>query len=509
MSNPTLPKLQSLGAHRFAGNISLATSASDIFAHVREMMDSAATLATLKDSFAATATTIDGKVLDPRSHSRLQLASILEAVATGERSNRAKLWESFAQVRKDGVHGSGIGSGLPASRLLPFLYKVKVELETERGIYKRFLDVLAEYGFGRISNMNAMVSVFGLLYHRHELLSEQCRHVLIVSDIPKNFSITKTLHSAKLKVPPKKQRIASSEECRLRLAINILPVFHPNGIHSPVTVPPNSSVVTAATQLSSAVITTLSKPSTESLRPTDSQKAKISMSPLNTQSMSQTPNKQMTSTSTPNSANSTFQSSVRLPAPSLPSDPPFTKEGRINAGYIMNALLNHKYAERFRDTENHSGTSTGATNSPNSSTLSTITDIASTSSLAGITTPKITTIPHYNLSRMSERLKEGGYPSHFSFRRDFDGIIQSCRECNMYLLEADNKAGENNGLSWETLAVLEFELVAAHRLEKYFMNEWTYFFPELSGKRRGRANAAMDAGTDLEAGGNDKKKAKW
>ncbi|KAI9328403.1 hypothetical protein BDR26DRAFT_874028 [Obelidium mucronatum] len=568
--------------------------------------------------------------------------------------------ESFAALEDGGYHDSEMNSrwAITSGPLIPFLNKIKVELETERGLYKTFLDILTEYSSGGLSNMMTMVAVFGLFYHRHGLLSELCGHVLLLSDIPRSFPISKDFHFAKVKMPPKKQSLHQMETCRLKVAVNALPSFYPNGIHSiPLTsvsrlkkvtnttkpsiparngsstamsssssgnsnsnsntnrnftllneanilskprrkgssssVPTSNSSIgdsvdgsdvsnvntipTRKTRLNSnnttgsicsdstvsecksdlpsrkrktSVVPIVSSnpatisfgdriliPSTEATSEVQQQDVIIAAQetwikesnthapstgpslPTTSAQTSMAPVKKVSSTSTavgtpkkktlkaaqtPQKPASAFEPSIQLPTTAEPNDPTFTKEGRLNAGYIMNALLNHQFAEHFRDPKKPDTSSTDRTNSPSpsSSTLSTITDTDSTTSADAATgrtesQPKtITSIPqHFNFSRMAERLKQGGYSSHLAFRRDFDGIIKYCREKNSFL--QDTEPGKQR-LDAEALEELEFELMATDRLEKYFMNEWTYFFPELSGKRRGRASvaAAMDSGDD-------------
>ncbi|TPX47899.1 hypothetical protein CcCBS67573_g10228 [Chytriomyces confervae] len=210
-----------------------------------------------------------------------------------------------------------------------------------------------------------------------------------------------------------------------------------------------------------------------------------------------------------------FEPSIPLPSAPNSSDPPMQKMDRNSIEYIMNAMLNHQCATLFRDSSSESkSTNTSRRTSGANSPPSTITDTASTISLdispgaqQQTTANEMKSVSYnklFNLNRMSERLKAGFYSSHVAFKRDFDGMMANFRERNAFLKrfeEGKMEAGSMNELvkfSEFEKEELDFELVAAERLERYFANEWTHFFPAITGKRSRGGKGANDVASPLE-----------
>ncbi|KAI8832230.1 hypothetical protein BJ741DRAFT_614760 [Chytriomyces cf. hyalinus JEL632] len=211
-----------------------------------------------------------------------------------------------------------------------------------------------------------------------------------------------------------------------------------------------------------------------------------------------------------------FEPSIPLPSAPNSSDPPMQKMDRNSIEYIMNAMLNHQCATLFRDSSSESkSTNTSRRTSGANSPPSTITDTASTISLD--ISPGAQTIANemksvscnklFNLNRLSERLKDGCYSSHVAFKRDFDGMMSNFRERNAFVKRFEEEKMESGSLSDHVKfsefekEELDFELVAAERLERYFANEWTHFFPAITGKRSRGGKGPNDVASPLETVG--------
>ncbi|KAI8829903.1 hypothetical protein BJ741DRAFT_621765 [Chytriomyces cf. hyalinus JEL632] len=211
-----------------------------------------------------------------------------------------------------------------------------------------------------------------------------------------------------------------------------------------------------------------------------------------------------------------FEPSILLPSAPNPSDPPMQKMDRNSIEYIMNAMLNHQCATLFRDSSSESkSTNVSRRTSGANSPPSTITDTASTMSLdispgAQTTANEMKPVPCnklFNLNRLSERLKDGCYSSHVAFKRDFDGMMANFRERNAFVKRFEEEKMESGSMSEHVKfsefekEELDFELVAAERLERYFANEWTHFFPAITGKRSRGGKGANDVASPLETAG--------
>ncbi|KAJ3243964.1 hypothetical protein HDU78_011627 [Chytriomyces hyalinus] len=210
-----------------------------------------------------------------------------------------------------------------------------------------------------------------------------------------------------------------------------------------------------------------------------------------------------------------FEPSIPLPSAPNSSDPPMQKTDRNSIEYIMNAMLNHQCATLFRDSSSESkSTNTSRRTSGVNSPPSTITDTASTISLdispgaqQQATANEMKSVSYsklFNLNRMSERLKAGFYSSHVAFKRDFDGMMANFRERNAFVKRFEEEKMEagsmNEHVKFSDFEKEErdFELVAAERLERYFANEWTHFFPAITGKRSRGGKGANDVASPLE-----------
>ncbi|ORY46790.1 hypothetical protein BCR33DRAFT_715225, partial [Rhizoclosmatium globosum] len=407
------------------------------------------------------------------------------------------------------------------------------------------------------------MSLFELLHHRRDLLAELCGHILGVSDLPQTVFVSKHVHTMKVKSVQNQILIEEpviDTDLEIRSAVNALPAFCPNGIHAvpysqlcrprkpntlvksvfkgvsgssvssngstgssglpkqrrkdsaaSLSYPPSAtssgpeadsgtelkrytrrttrmnSNATASSAESEASappeytkqafnpatiiyqpspaptvtldVTVESNESSESpdagtqsissdlecqFNATPKQtKPKIPSSTRPTpvvqsatKTKSKTPSKEVLKPSA-----QAFQCSVQLPTLPQASDPPLSKESRGHIEYIMSALLNHQSAEPFRDPKKPSTDSIDSTNSPTPSSATTITETASTTSLS-----------------------PSPQPARFT-----------------------------------SLEELAYEVLAAERLETYFMNEWTYFFPEITGKRRSRASGVVYLGGGEDA----------
>ncbi|KAJ3239790.1 hypothetical protein HDU81_005288 [Chytriomyces hyalinus] len=231
-----------------------------------------------------------------------------------------------------------------------------------------------------------------------------------------------------------------------------------------------------------------------------------------------------TSTLTPYAlATRLFEPSIPLPSAPNSSDPPMQKMDRNSIEYIMNAMLNHQCATLFRDpSSDMKSTNTSRRTSGVNSPPSTITDTASTISMdfaggaqteAGGEMKSASRSKLFNLNRMSERLKAGMYSSHAAFKRDFDGMMANFRERNAFVKKFEEVGKMQYGSASEHIKFsefekeeLDFELVAAERLERYFANEWTHFFPAITGKRSRGGKGGNDGASPFETVGKNSRR---
>ncbi|KAJ3086689.1 hypothetical protein HK100_008623 [Physocladia obscura] len=264
-----------VGAYRFIGRNSIGAAANDVFAHVSELVGAALAVAKLREWFQQ-----QQQLQQQEQQQQLQqpqrrkyeldreadgyLLTLLLRVADGSLGEDEALncvshiantnSTSSANTMNTGASFSSTSLQSP---LISFVAKLKADLDAERGCYKRFLDTMSDFDCNRISPIRAAVSVFELLHHHSRLLDAFCIHILPGAELPAVFAIPAEVHMANFK-PPKhhsKSRLAShsgvesnsdtSYMCKPKLVANILPVFHPNGIHA---VPLSSAVRPIAAQ---------------------------------------------------------------------------------------------------------------------------------------------------------------------------------------------------------------------------------------------------------------------
>ncbi|KAJ3200536.1 hypothetical protein HDU82_008810 [Entophlyctis luteolus] len=162
----------------------------------------------------------------------------------------------------------------------------------------------------------------------------------------------------------------------------------------------------------------------------------------------------------PNESGAVSSFKAFIPSKPHPCDPPLSKSSRSSLDYIMNALLNHQHAVHFYD--------------ESSDTPSTPDSNASSASSPIMTTSKCGSEP-FGLKEMSDALANDAYFSHMQFLRDFETFLEAARV----------GGGDRSR--------------AADGLERYFRNEWAYFFPQIEGKRRRNTDGADAAGKDKKS----------